>query len=191
MAQFAGPDSDVAAGLWTTAPLWSKLDEAAADDVDRIASPRPAVNHSCEVSLSDVIDPQSSAGHVIRCRARRVTGGVGTPPTVTLDFRLRQGAVTIGSAAQQSFVDADTNLWRDISYTLSAAEADAITDYTDLRFLLLANGGDGIGDDAGTEVSWTRLEVPDAPVAAAASPIAAGSGVSQPDVPGVRSSEVL
>jgi hypothetical protein len=80
MAQFARPDADASAGSWTTAPLWSKIDEATASDTDFIFSNNNINGDVCEVSLSNVTDPAASTGHVVRYRYRKsASAGPGQP----------------------------------------------------------------------------------------------------------------
>lgn len=158
MAQFARPDSDVSnAGAWTTAPLWSKIDETVASDADLIGSPGGPVNAMCELGLSNVIDPRVGTGHTWRVRAKR-TGGV-FDVAYTLKVDLMEGAT---QRATQTHSIGTLETWTNFTRTLTAGEADAITDYTNLRLRFTA-------DDAGSlltdfvQVSFAELEVPDVP----------------------------
>ncbi|MCZ6460975.1 MAG: hypothetical protein O6705_01915 [Actinobacteria bacterium] len=49
------------------------------------------------------------------------------------------------------------------SFTLSAAEADAITDYADLRIKFDITFNAGISEDRNARMTWAELEVPWAP----------------------------
>jgi hypothetical protein len=122
MAQLLRPDADVTDGAWvpsTGADLYATLDETSADDGDFILT---ASFSTCEVSLQSGSDPSSSANHIVRYRAK----GNGA---VDLIVKLIQNTTVIAtwteSVAAASFTD--------YSHTLSAGEANAITDYTDLR----------------------------------------------------------
>lgn len=162
-AQFARPASDVAAGSYTPTPLWQQLDEAIADDdltaVDSSNNPGEADGTGFEILLSALTDPQSSTGHTLRLRGRRNGGG----RTITINFRLYQGATPITAA--QSFSDgADTYTTK--TYTLLAAEADAITDYSNLRVRVWSTTAGG-GPASKARVTWIELEAPDAPPPAA------------------------
>lgn len=146
MTQFARPDADVSTGTWTTTPLWSKIDEVSADDTDFIQSSTNA--DACEVSLTNVTDPVSSSSHILRWR-RRASGA----PSCTV--ALYQSTTLIAS-----FTDTGISAgFADQSYTLSGSEADAITDYTDLRIRFTLN----------VAVNWrcsqAYFECPDTPAA--------------------------
>lgn len=144
MAQFARPDADTSAGTWTTqaggtANLYATVDETAADDADYVKSVTAPSSAPVVFRLSDVTDPVSSSGHVIRVRARNgVTGG----KAVDLTAQLRQGYVNegtpgtlIATLTQASVSESFTTY----SATLTGGEADAITDYTDLYLRVVAN----------------------------------------------------
>lgn len=158
MAQFARPDSDVSnAGAWITAPLWPNVDEVSANDADSIASPVGPVNAMCELGLSDVIDPRVGTGHIWRVRAKR-TGGV-FDNAYTLKVDLMEGA-TVRATQTHSIGTLET--WTNFTRTLTAGEADAITDYTNLRVRLTADDAGSVLSDR-VSVSFAELEVPDVP----------------------------
>jgi hypothetical protein len=92
------------------------LDEATASDVDYIGTTTAS---TAEIALGDGLDPLSSAGHVVRFRAK----GVGT-----LLVSLYQGTTLIAS-----YTPTLTGAFQTFSFTLSGAEADSITNYGDLR----------------------------------------------------------
>lgn len=152
MAQFARPDADLSVGAWGAAPLWSKLDDNS--DADFIAAPDGTDNVTCDLGLTDIVDPRSSSGHVLRWR-RRVDAG----SQVQLVVELRQGAAAIVTRTEAGL---SNTAFATSSYTLSAAEADAITDYTDLRVRLIASDFGALNLDH-AEVAWVELEVPDIP----------------------------
>ena len=91
--------------------------------------------------LSDVVDPLSSSGHVMRMRT-----STDLDAQEVLDFtqQLRQGYTNEGAQgtliATQSRTAVSSTTWTTSAYTLSGAEADAITSYGDLFFRLLING---------------------------------------------------
>lgn len=115
----------------TTVTIFDQIDEAAVDDLDYIRTSAPPGANEYEAGLSAVTDPVSSAGHVMRWRRRKdATGG----STINLTVRLLQAAVQITSQADNTIPDAFTTA----SYTLSGAEADAITDYTVLNMEFVA-----------------------------------------------------
>lgn len=155
MAQYARPDSDITVGSWTSstgATLYGVVDESSASDSDYFY--RSGGDDTCEVGLSNVTDPVSSSGHVLRVRSNK--SGVGTITSLTAS--LMQGASTIASTT--CYVTDAT--WTTTTLNLSAAEADSITDYSDLRVRLVQDWASGVATRS--QVSWIEFEVPDAPV---------------------------
>ena len=65
--------------------------------------------------------------------------------------------------ASKSHVGIDHLNWISDSFTLSAGEADAITDYTDLRIKFDITFDAGISGDLNARMTWAELEVPGAP----------------------------
>jgi hypothetical protein len=139
MAQFARPDTDTLIGNYQdnaggTTNIFGAIDETSANDTDFVRSPQSPANEVYVARLSDITDPVSSSGHVMRARVSTDVASGGE----TLDFlmELRQGYVNEGSqgtliaSKTQSSLSGTT--WVDVSHTLSGAEADAITDYADL-----------------------------------------------------------
>lgn len=111
--------------------LWTRIDEVTASDVDFVKSPTPPGSNEYEFGLTNVTDPVSSTGHIMRWRRRKQPVGAAQQ---NLTVRLMQGVTQITSVADNNLPEAFT----DTSYTLSGAEADAITDYPDLRVELVA-----------------------------------------------------
>jgi hypothetical protein len=150
MAQYATPDADIVDGTW--------LDEAASnvnlydgivpgtpgsigagDDATYIESVLNPSAAACAFGLSNISDPVASTGHIIRWRRGKDTAGGGQ---IDLTVQLRQGYVSEVTQGTQITSQADNNLSDTIattSYTLSAGEADSITDYTDLQVRFSAN----------------------------------------------------
>lgn len=131
MAQFARPVSDVALGGWS-GPAFSTIDEAVADDADFTQSPTGPANAILEVALGSVEDPQSSTGHAVRYRFKKDTSGGSQ---IDLTVELVQGTTVIASWLHANISD----LYTDAAQTLTAAQADAITNYADLRLRFIAN----------------------------------------------------
>lgn len=139
MAQFARPDSDLVIGSWaedddTTDALFGEIDEAVRSDTDYVKSEDltgAGSTSAFAVSLSDITDPQSSSGHTIRVALRK-QGTAQMDATV----ELRQGYVNEGTPGTLIATLSQSNLttsFAEYTHTLSAGEADAITDYTDLQ----------------------------------------------------------
>lgn len=131
------PVSDVSVGTWTTQAggttnLYAVIDEVVADDADyaKSANLTTTQTDTLEVALGSVNDPASAADHVIAYRYR--AQGVAT---MNLTVSLRQGAGTqIASWTHNSVGTSFVNG----SQTLSESEANAITNYADLRLRFVA-----------------------------------------------------
>lgn len=137
MAQFARPDSDVTRTGWVeddgvSVDIFDQIDEAVADDNDYVKSPTPPGTNEYEAGLSNVTDPVSSTGHTMRWRRRN---GVSGGAAINLVVRLLQGTTQITSQSDNTLPSTFTTQ----TYVLSGAEADAITDYTDLRMEFVAS----------------------------------------------------
>ena len=140
MPQFARPDADTTLGNYTNQAgsgvnIFNTIDEVALDDADYIRTPTSPINEVYVCRLSDVTDPVSSSNHNIRMRtATDLTG------QESLDFtqQLRMTYVNEGAQgtliATQSRTGVASTTFTTSTYTLSGAEADAITDYTALFF---------------------------------------------------------
>ena len=162
--QFARPDSDNSVGLWTITPLFSKINEVTANDANLIKSSGSPVADIYSARLSDVTDPAVSTGHIIRVRySRNDTGAVST---VDLTFRLKQGTTLI----REDVFIAISDAWTTTVSTLTAAQADSITDYSNLFFEFQADSFVEPGEKVlAVRVSWAELEVP-----AATAPVSKG-----------------
>ena len=148
-AIFLRPDEDVTIDGWTTTPLFSKIDEEAPDDSDNIGSSQ-TVDLGCEIGLSPSGDPQSNVQHIMSVRARHTLIGGGS---ANLRMQLMDGSTIITT---QSFTL--VNDFRSFAYTLTSTEADAITDYENLRFKFIGFYS-GAGDHF-IDVSWAEFYFP-------------------------------
>ena len=156
MAQFARPDSDVTTGNWTPnggpVSLFDTLNEIVIDDADFSESANNPAADLMEVGLSNVDDPAGNVNHVLRYRYQK---DVAAGRQIDLTVSLIQGVTVIAS-----FVHADIgNPWVTQAQTLTGPQADAITDYTDLRIQFTANAVGG-GGARSAEVSFAEFEVP-------------------------------
>ncbi len=119
------PISDIS-GNWhgedaRTTTLYTSIDDDPFSDSTYVESPsNPVAADLAEFDLPSAVDPVTSSGHIVRYRY----GG-----TATLVVELRQGA-TVVAAWTHTTPGAGPFL---AEQTLSAAEADSITDYSDLR----------------------------------------------------------
>ena len=149
MPVWAVPDADLVDGAWLddggAATLFPHIvpgtpgSIGAGDDATFIESELAPSTSAVAVNLSDIDDPLASTGHIMRWRRQKDAAGGGQ---IDLVVQLRQGYVnesTLGTLIN-SFTDADIpSAWATASDTLSGAEADAITDYTDLQGRMTAN----------------------------------------------------
>jgi hypothetical protein len=163
MAQYARPDADIIVSVWTTAPLWSKVDEGATGDGTRIVSDSsPIQSEACVLRLSDITDPVSATGHIIRAKWRDETAS-GADLLATAE--LREGYVsevsqgTLIATLQVTISTHQTD--QTDTYGLSAGETNSIGDYTDL-FLRLHGVKSGGGSNPQMGVDFCELETPDA-----------------------------
>lgn len=145
MPQFARPDQDTTIGTFTdnaggTTNIYTAIDEVSANDSDFIRSVTSPSNAVYVCRLSDVVDPVSSSGHIIRMRT-----SCDQDAQEVLDFTQQLRMSYAGEGAQgtliasQSRTGVSSTTWTTSSYTLSGGEADAITDYTALFFRFLVN----------------------------------------------------
>ena len=145
MSHFLRPSADVTDGGWTRTPggtqvdLWAVVDELAADDADYIQSASAPANDPCVLKLSSADDPLSSSQHVVRYRYRKdLSGG----SQIDLTVQLRQGYVSESNLGLLIAQQVHSNIPAAITdgeFTLTAAEADAISNYTNLFLRFVAN----------------------------------------------------
>ncbi|MGL5936177.1 MAG: hypothetical protein ACRCZI_11225 [Cetobacterium sp.] len=144
IAQFARPDADTFRDNWeeddgTTDALFAELDEVVADDADFIRTVLTPTNDVMVLRLSDVFDPLSSTGHILRVRYGKDSAG---GDQIDLVIQLRQGYVSEGTPGTLIASATITNIpagFTTHTLTLSGAEADSITNYNDLFVRLVGN----------------------------------------------------
>lgn len=141
MPQFARPSADTnnpggftdQAGGSTN--IYTTINEAVADDANYIRSPASPTNAVYVTKLSAVTDPSLSTGHIMRMRT---AVDVANQQAITITQELRQGYVSEASPgtliASQTRANITSTAWVTSQYTLSAVEADAITNYADLYY---------------------------------------------------------
>lgn len=125
----AVPVSDTIPGTWspsTGGSLFGTIDEGVASDADYDSSTSsPLQADFFEVKLGALSDPLSSVGHVVGYRYKK---NASSGDQINLKVRLVQGNTVIATWTHLN-IDAVTTA----SQTLSNAQADAITNYSDLR----------------------------------------------------------
>lgn len=117
------PASDVTAGAWTSnagGALYAAVDESSASDTDFITTSSAS---TFEVALGAVTDPQVGFGHTIRYRFR-------SPTNDTFTIRLVQGTTII---ATDPTPRSPGGTFTTYEWTITEAEANAISDYANLR----------------------------------------------------------
>jgi len=138
------------------AGTWSQINEATRDDSDFIASHILPLEETTtalfEAGLTSLTDPTTGLGHVMRYTYIKSDSGGRT-----LDFQVR---LLEGSTARATRTHTNiSSTWTQADSTLTVAEADSITDYTDLRmefkFTVSGTGGSRSGG-----VSWAEFEAP-------------------------------
>lgn len=152
--QHGHPTSDVAVGSWTTAPLWSKIDEGQPDASDEITSETlisPGNTSIAKIGLGVLIDPEVGWGHVLRVQAK-VTFTLGL--NGGLRAELREGGILRATLT----TDALTASYVTYVYSLSVAEGNAIVSYATLEIWLY--GVFPVGSLGGVQVDWLEFEVP-------------------------------
>ena len=117
-----------------------------------------SANGTAEYGTSNVSDPSSSSTHTVKFRAWQQNNS----KVRTLNAYLYQGGTLISS--YPSTITLVKGTPTAYEWTLSSGEADAITDYSDLRVRFVSGGdvGTPAPDRSSVYVSWAVLEVPDA-----------------------------
>ncbi len=133
--------------------IHTTIDEGKPDDTDYVRSPLSPTNDAVTFGLSNLADPNRDTGHFVDFRCKKdATGG----EVLTLGVELLQGAVVVMSNNLSLLTVPDE--WTDYSLALSAAQAQSISNYTDLRLLFRANVTSGAGARR-VQVSWAQLRV--------------------------------
>lgn len=154
--QFARPDSLTGSnGTWTG--TYASIDETPASDADFLASPSgPTTSNYYEVSLSDVDEPHTLSGITVRYRYAKSGNNSGKATHLTVE--LRQGSTVIASQSHTNIPGVAGSGWQAGSFTLTTMQANAITDFTDLR-LRFGPSSTGGGQSRKAQVSWAEVEL--------------------------------
>jgi hypothetical protein len=133
--------ADSADGNWRDqsggSSLATAIDETSASDSDYIHSPDTPQDEGTRLKLASGSDPASSTGHDIKWRIRKI----GTD-TIDMTVKLYQGGGdSLGAGTLiASFDRTDVSTtFTEFTETLSGAEADSITDYSDLYLEFFAD----------------------------------------------------
>lgn len=148
--QFARPAADLSTGSWAVAPLFSKIDETVSDPADFVSSPGgdPTGTYPFTVELSPLINPRDTTDHTISFSASRT--GVDS-----MNFRVELLVASTVIASTQVTL---AGVSQTFTYTLTAAEAGTIADYTGLRMRFTR-----LTHSAGTNeavLSWAEFKCP-------------------------------
>ena len=145
MPQFGRPSTDTTLDNWqeddgTTTAIFDQVDEVVADDADFIRTVLTPTNDVYVTRLTSVEDPQSSTGHIVRYRyGKDAAGGA----QIDLTVQLRENYISEASQGTLiATIGTLTNIpvvWNAGSYTLVAAEADAIVNYASLYLRFVGN----------------------------------------------------
>jgi hypothetical protein len=150
MPQFLRPISDISAGLWTTAPLFSKVNETASNDTPFITSPNGS-NTTCVLGLESASIPEAGT-RTLRIRVRKGT----QTNSRGLDYVIKQGGSTVQSGTVQATLPTTFT-------TYSITITGVITDYSNLSVDLISTGTVGGSGSARAvvDVSWVEFQIPD------------------------------
>lgn len=154
--QFARPDGFVSSdGSWTG--TYASIDEPTASDADFLASPSgPIPSNYYEVSLSDVEEPHTLTGITVRYRYAK--SGNNSGKVTNLAVELLQGSTVIASQSHSNIPGATGSGWQAGSFTLTTAQANSITDFSDLRLRFRPSSSGG-GQSRSAQVSWAEVEL--------------------------------
>jgi len=168
--QFSRPNKDTFVVSMTGDPnntalqLYQNIDEVTASDTDFVYSADKDAT-TFQHTISNLTDPLVATGHIVRCRISKSDGGVpnnSSGSTSTVAIRLMQSTTPIATIRAAAAV----TTWEDVSYTLSAAEANSITEYFNLEIEYVIVGGAGSPSNRrGVAISWAEMEVPSPVVA--------------------------
>lgn len=161
MTQTIYPTADVSIDGWSY-PTWSVVDDDS--DADYSQAETRSGNQVVECHAGDLIDPASASDHVITVRAKYSTNAsrVGA-----IKVELYEGATLRATLPLTTL----TTSFAAVTYTLSTAEANAMT-YADIHFVVTGAMNDGgLGASCKVFCSSVKFTCPDAGAAGAAVPV--------------------
>ncbi len=145
MAQFGRPSADTNNdGAWvedddSSIDIYLEIDEVSASDADFIKTPTAPSADPYVTKLTTLEDPISAANHTFRYRYQK---DAASGSQIDLTVELRQGYVNEGTQGTLIKAVSVTDIgssWTTGTTTLSAGEANSITDYTDLYLRFVGN----------------------------------------------------
>jgi hypothetical protein len=158
MTQLLQPDSNIDVGGWTGD--YTDVDETSPSDADYMTVNLAAdAAESFTLGLSNVTDPIEGRNHVVSIRTQ-IPAEVGTQQA-TWVATLKQGASI--DVASDNWTDTDGGGWTTHTFTLTQAEVDLITDFTDLRVVVAVTTNVGNSVSIDCQCSWVQMSVPDVP----------------------------
>lgn len=133
---------------------FKNINETTPDDSDFVSSHavpmEGTTTATAQYGLGSLTDPTSSVGHVMRYRYKKsFSGGV----TIAIRVRLLEGST---QRATRTHFNIGAS-WKQRESVLTAAEANAISDYTDLRLEFRFSAG-GTGSTRKGRISWAEFE---------------------------------
>lgn len=158
--QFGRPDSTISAGGWTAAnaPTLHEATDEATPNGDTDYASKVGSTGTAELGLSDVTDPGASTGHKMRFTCSAPNGsGSGAGKTEKMKMELFQGAALIVSSGEQ-ICPRGVGVYSTFETPLTVAQANLITDYTDLRLKITVTQIEAVEEIRVTQVEF---EVPD------------------------------
>src|SRR3972149_787074 len=139
MTQFARPAVDITVSSWTDSSggattIFNTLNEVTQDDADFMqAQLLPTRGLWYVTRLTSVGDPLSSANHVVSYAYERSSEAGGGAIDIEIELRQQYVSTAVPGTSIASWTHtAISTSWTSQTQTLSAAQADAITDYSSL-----------------------------------------------------------
>ena len=149
MTQYKSPNGDVSDGAWTNAgggqgALNSNCRRGTGDSSYIISEESFGGTDTCRFRLQNGDDPLSDSDHEVHYRAVATAGdpmmGGGSPPSLTIQIY----DTNVGSPiVTETNNGVSTSSLTDYDFTLTASEANAITDYDDLEIVFTRGAGMG------------------------------------------------
>jgi hypothetical protein len=144
------PDGDIDADGWTTAPLWSKIDEGSAIPGSDLIYCDEDNLYTDEVSIQDPTNAGTYTAIEVKIYAKKSAAG-GDVRGVDIDLRIDgnlEGSVPLVENLTDAFAQY-TNTWSGLSYDE--------TEIATLQILFIATGD--TGDPAGRDTHIDYIEV--------------------------------